>query len=368
MADGHRAARVGISLGVSLFFLYLTFCVPHVGSIFRGEEGLGRALFGHGRFDLAELWHAITIAQWGFIALVAVLYILGLLWRAWRWHLLMPSGCSLRYGQAFAALLVGYMANNLLPLRMGELYRAQVVWQLCGLSRSSALGTIVLERTLDLLFFLPFAAAAMVLFPFPSALKKAGLAGAAVILLFAAFLIWMVVQKQKALTVLKKALSVTPVALRDKLVALFDRFASGLSALRNLRLCVLLTVQSLGLWCLYALVTYLMLVAMRLTGPDMPMIASEPLAASLVLLVITTVGFVIPSAPGAVGTYHGITVLGLSLLAVPGDRAAGFAVLLHALNFLPLTGMGLFFFWQQRLSFRRPMEAPQNSGIPHFTR
>lgn len=368
MAEGHRAARIGISLGVSLFFLYVTFCVPHLGSIFRGEEGLGRGLFGHGRFDLTELWNAITTAKWGFIALIAVLYILGLLWRAWRWHLLMPSGCSLRYGQAFAALLVGYMANNLLPLRMGELYRAQVVWQLCGLSRSSALGTIVLERTLDLLFFVPFVAAAMVLFPLPPALRQAGLVGAAVILLFAAFLVWTVLQKQKALTVLEKALSVAPAALREKVVALFDRFGSGLSALRNPRLCLLLALQSLGLWCLYTLVTYLMLVAMRLTGPDMPMISSEPLAAALVLLVITTIAFVTPSAPGAVGTYHGITVLGLSLLAVPGDRAAGFAVLLHALNFLPLTGMGLFFFWQQGLSFRRPEEASQNSEIPHFTR
>ena len=368
MADGHRAARIGISLGVSLFFLYLTFLVPHVGSLFRGEEGLGRALFGHSRFDLAELWQAITTARWDYIALIGALYLLGLVCRAWRWHLLMRPLCPLRYGQTFAALLIGYMANNLLPLRKGELYRTQVVWQMCGLSRSSVLGTVVLERTLDLFFFLPFIAGAMLLFPLPPALKKAGIIGVVGILLLAVFVVGMVVQKRTALTILEKALTVVPTALRERVIALFNRFASGLSASGSARLYLLLMAQSLGLWCLYTLVMYLMLVAMGLTGPEVPVIAGDPLAASLVLLVITTIGFVTPSAPGAVGTYHGIAVLGLSLLGVPGDRAAGFAVLLHALNFLPLTGMGLFFFWQQGLSFRRPVEAAQNSGTAYNSR
>ena len=124
----------------------------------------------------------------------------------------------------------------------------------------------------------------------------------------------------------------------------------------DIKLCLRLTVYSLALWMLYTLVMYLMLLAMDLTGLDIPSIAKDPLAASLVLLVITTIGFVTPSAPGAVGTYHGVTVLGLSLFGVPGDRAAGFAILLHAMNFLPLTGIGLFFFWQQGLSFRTPAE------------
>jgi len=368
MAEGSKWTRIVFSLAVSLFFLYLTFWVPHLGSALHGQEGLGRAVFGHGRFDLAELWLAITTAKWLYIAVICVLYLLGLFWRAWRWHLLMRPVCPIRYGQTFAAMMVGYMANNLLPLRMGEIYRAQVVWQMCGLSRSSALGTVVLERILDLLFFLPFVAGAMVLFPLPPALKQAGIIVAVGILFLVAFLIWMVVQRQRALAVVRSVFALGPAGLQERVVSLFDKFTSGLSALRDAKLWALLTVQSLVLWVLYWIVTYLMLVAMHLTGPEMPVIANDPLATSLVLLVITTIGFCTPSAPGAVGTYHGVTVLGLSLFGVPGDRAAGFAILLHAMNFLPLTGMGLFFFWQQGLSFKRPVSAAENSSVPHFSR
>ncbi|MBU1706526.1 flippase-like domain-containing protein [bacterium] len=356
MAKGRQATRIVISIAISLFFLYLTFWAPRLGALFRGEEGFYRALFSHGRFDLAQLWHAMITAHWSLIVAVGVLYILGLLLRAWRWYLLLPQG-SLNYGQSFAAMMVGYMANNLLPLRMGEIYRAQVVWQICGLSRSSAMGTIVLERTLDLFFFLPFVAGAMLLYPLPAAYKVAGITGAVAIFILVVFLIWMVFQRQQAMAALRFVLSVLPSHFREKAITLFDKFTTGLSALRDIKLCLRLTVYSLALWILYAVVTYLMLVAMDLTGPDIPSIALDPLAAALVLLVITTIGFSTPSAPGAVGTYHGVTVLGLSLFGVPGDRAAGFAILLHAMNYLPLTGIGLFYFWQQGLSFRKPVEA-----------
>jgi uncharacterized protein (TIRG00374 family) len=368
MAHEHRTARILISIAVSLFFLYLTFWIPHLGELFRGHEGFWKALLGHGRFDLSQLWYAIATARWPLIALIAVLYILGLCWRAWRWHLIMRPVCSIRYGQTFAAMMVGYMANNLLPLRMGELYRAQVVWQMSGLSRSSALGTVVLERTLDLLFFLPFVAGAMLLFPLPPALRQVGTIVAVGILALVAFLVWMLVRKQQALAVVRAVFSIGPASLREKAVSLIDKFTSGLTALGRTRLWLLLTVQSLFLWFLYWTVTYVMLVAMHLTGPETPVIANDPAATSLVLLVITTIGFCTPSAPGAVGTYHGVTVLGLSLFGVPGDRAAGFAILLHALNFFPLTGMGLFFFWQQGLSFRRPVEAAEKTSVPDFSR
>ena len=102
---------------------------------------------------------------------------------------------------------------------------------------------------------------------------------------------------------------------------------------------------------MYTYMVYLIMAAVGLTGPEYPMIHDDLVGSVLVMLVVTTIGFVIPGAPGAVGTYHGIAVLGLSLFNVPGDRAAGFAVLLHALNYIPLTLVGLLFFWKYGFSF-----------------
>jgi uncharacterized membrane protein YbhN (UPF0104 family) len=97
---------------------------------------------------------------------------------------------------------------------------------------------------------------------------------------------------------------------------------------------------------------YFVMLSLQLIGTDLPLIDNNLPGAVLVTLIITTVGFVIPGAPGSVGTYHGVAVMGLSLFAVPGDRAAGFAFLLHALNYIPLTLLGLTYFWKYGLTFR----------------
>lgn len=113
-----------------------------------------------------------------------------------------------------------------------------------------------------------------------------------------------------------------------------------------------LTVSSLVLWALYAGMDFFTLHALGFFGSGFTLIDRNPIGAVLVILMITTIGFSIPGAPGAVGTYHGMAVLGLGLFNVPGDRAAGYAILLHALNYIPLTVVGLIYFWKMGLTFR----------------
>jgi uncharacterized membrane protein YbhN (UPF0104 family) len=129
------------------------------------------------------------------------------------------------------------------------------------------------------------------------------------------------------------------------------RFTDGLAILGRKETLLELIGSSVGLWAMYAAMVYLVMRSVGLVSPEFPLIWEQPVAATLVTLVFTTFGFVVPGAPGAVGTYHGVAVLGLSLFEVAGDRAVGFAVLLHALNYLPLTILGLIFFWKNGLSF-----------------
>ncbi|MBL0060011.1 MAG: flippase-like domain-containing protein [bacterium] len=137
-------------------------------------------------------------------------------------------------------------------------------------------------------------------------------------------------------------------------------FSAGLGVMGRRELFWRLALSSLALWAMYTYMVYLVMAAVGLTGPAYPMIHDDLVGSVLVMLVVTTIGFVIPGAPGAVGTYHGIAVLGLSLFNVPGDRAAGFAVLLHALNYIPLTLVGLLFFWKYGLSFHSSEVEPEN--------
>jgi uncharacterized protein (TIRG00374 family) len=244
------------------------------------------------------------------------------------------------------------MANNVLPLRMGEVYRAHVVYRISGLSRSAAFGNVVLERVTDLLFMVPYLMLTLLLFPLPGWLKSAAYATAGTVLAVTAFLVWLAVDRTRALNMARRVIRVLPKKFGAALMTLIERFTSGFEVIRRSEHHLGLVLSSLALWAMYATMNYLVLRSLGFMGAGIEAIDRNPLGAVLVTLMITTLGFVIPGAPGAVGTYHGLTVLGLSLFGVPGDRAAGFAILLHALNYVPLTLLGLIFFWKLGLTFR----------------
>jgi glycosyltransferase 2 family protein len=77
------------------------------------------------------------------------LYALDVAIRIRRWQGLLNKTKHLKYGQVAIALIAGYTVNNLLPARLGEIYRANFIKRQFGISRSSALGSIVIERLMD---------------------------------------------------------------------------------------------------------------------------------------------------------------------------------------------------------------------------
>src|SRR5207237_10119224 len=69
--------------------------------------------------------------------------------RAWRWQRLLAPIHLVRVPRMFAYLAVGYAANNVLPARLGELVRSHYLGDREGISRTTTLGTVVVERVVD---------------------------------------------------------------------------------------------------------------------------------------------------------------------------------------------------------------------------
>lgn len=344
--------RLAVSFGLSLIFLYLTFFIPHIGDMFRGQMGVGEAFFGHMRFDITHLGHVLATAQWIPILMALVLFFVALVVRAWRWRIMLQPLVPISFGDVFSAMSIGYFANNVLPLRMGEIYRAHVVYEMSGLSRSAAFGSIVVERMVDLISMLPYLAAALLMFPLPAMMQAAawtlGIVGTALMV----FLVWLVLDRERSMALARRMLSFLPHRLAHAGASLLEKFTSGLVVLGRSEHLVALIVSSLALWAIYGGMDYFILRSLGFMDSGFVLIDRNPVGAVLVTLMITTIGFSIPGAPGAVGTYHGMAVLGLSLFDVPGDRAAGFAIVMHAVNYIPLTVLGLIFFWKMGLTFR----------------
>jgi uncharacterized protein (TIRG00374 family) len=130
--------RFWLGLGVSVFFLVILVY----------------------RVDLQEIAAALSRANYLYVAPAIGLYFAAVYFRSVRWRYLLSPLCSIKAVRLYPVVVIGYMANNLLPVRLGELVRSFYLAQREQVSGSSALATIAIERVYDGIVLLAFAALA----------------------------------------------------------------------------------------------------------------------------------------------------------------------------------------------------------------
>lgn len=100
--------------------------------------------------DLADVRRAVKDLRWSLIVAAVAIYWAGMSLRVLRWHRLLLELQPVRRLLVGELLVCGYAMNNLLPARLGEIFRADLAKRRLGLSRTTVLGSIVVERLLDL--------------------------------------------------------------------------------------------------------------------------------------------------------------------------------------------------------------------------
>ncbi|RJP80385.1 MAG: UPF0104 family protein [Candidatus Zixiibacteriota bacterium] len=340
--------RIAIGVFLSVLFIYLSFWTPDFSSLFSGKAGMFQALFGRSKIDLAELGRAMAQANYIYLLFGVGLLLASLIPRAERWRILIkPVSPGIRYWPVFNAMSAGYMVNNVLPLRMGELFRAYFVGTSEKISKSSVLATIVVERLLDVMSGVVLLAVTIFFFPFPEEYRRGlFILGAGMILGFA-FLVSLLVNTRWTLKLLTALLFPLPERFRHPILHAVEGFSGGLEILRSAHHYTAVFGYTALLQVIYVISAFFTLSAFDLVSPSYPIIYDNPLLASVVLLIFNTIGVAIPSAPGAVGTFHYVIASGVQLFGVTAEAAMGVAITLHLAQYIPLTLIGLICFWSQ---------------------
>jgi uncharacterized protein (TIRG00374 family) len=130
--------------------------------------------------DLQETADVLRTADWRWIAALAGFLCVDLAIRTLRWQRLLAPIAAVPYRHTLGYLLAGYLANNILPARIGELVRSHYAGDREGISRSTTLGTIVVERVVDLVTVVAIASVAILVLSVRGIVASAVLAGVAV--------------------------------------------------------------------------------------------------------------------------------------------------------------------------------------------
>ncbi len=291
--------------------------------------------------DLNAIGNAFRTANYIYLLPAVALYFIGVGMRAARWHFLLRSLKALSMWRLFQVTVIGYMVNDLLPLRLGELARAYILGETEGLGKTSVLVTIVLERVFDGVTMLLFIGVAAFFLPLNQALQTLLLVGT---ILFAAVAIALVIVaglRERIDALVQRGLRRLPEKWGARGLHLIDSFFHGLAALRNptdalaaLGFSILAWLSEAGMYAMLALGFGIAL--------PFPVFVLATAVANLVTIV--------PSTPGYVGVFDVPVKAILALFNVDASVAASYTLLLHATLIVPVVLLGLAFMWRLGLS------------------
>lgn len=282
--------------------------------------------------DFGSIGSVLQTTNYWFLLPALALYFAGVFARAIRWHFLLRSIKQIGYGRLFQVTLIGYMANDLLPFRIGELVRAYVMGETEQISKASTLVTIVLERIFDGVTMLLFVGVASLFLPLEGWIRSMLLIGS---VLFAAAVVVLVVAagyRERFDHLIHRAMGRLPERWGARGLKLIDSFFHGLSVLRTPADSFLALGFSIVAWLLEAGMYAVLALGFRI-DLSFPAFVLTTAVANLVTIV--------PSTPGYVGVFDAAVKNLLEFFQVAPNVAASYTILLHAALILPVVVVGL---------------------------
>jgi uncharacterized protein (TIRG00374 family) len=295
--------------------------------------------------DFWEVLTALKGANYAWLLPASLPYAGTLISKVLRWQLLFPGEHKrIRREKLFSALMISYALNTILPARLGELARAYVIGETEGLSKSLALSTIVVEKVLDILTLLLFLVLLLPFVTLPSWVQRPALIMGPLFLCLFAIILALTYQRQGTLSLASFFLKRIPRLSGERILNSLDSALSGFDVLRSVRRNISLWGWSLAVWITGALFILFVMFAFHIDAPP---------SAAVLLLCVTSLGMTVPSSPGYIGVYHWLVVSTLLIFNVDRELALSYAFALHAVTFLPLTLLGIFYMMRENYSLQK---------------
>lgn len=313
------------------------------------------------KIDFDKLSAAFSAMDYAFLPPALALTFVSYYLRAVRWKFLLAPIKKTRLSNLFPSTLIGYMANNLLPARLGEFVRAYSLGQKESIGTSAVFGSLVLDRLCDGFTVLLVLLITFFTVRLPAGMEQVqqglvtgGYVTFALYLGVIAFLILLRSRTEWTVRLVCRLLAPFPGAFADKVAIQMRSFISGIRIPGAASALVAILVSSLLIW---ASAIWPVDLILRSFGVVLPV------AASMFIMVFLVFAVMVPASPGFVGTHHFACVTALSAFQIESEKALSIAIVIHGMGFFPVIAAGLFCLWRDKLSLKKLSETKE-SGAP----
>ena len=319
--------------------------------------------------DVGEMWEVMRGANYLYVLPALVLYTVSLLFRTMRWRMFLePVVDGELKRPLLPVVVVGYMALNLIPARVGEIVRAVYLSIREGVSATGALGTVLLERLSDVLaLLLLFGAAALIgsvaaesalgalAARIPGGLATMAFVAVAPFAVLVAIVSYVVlVEPSRTAVLLNAMLSFVGPRLRMRIVDGVKNLLNGFWSVRTPKGLMKMLVLSIPVWVFEIGMYYVIALGFDLR----PAFGSELqfVAAIVIFGAAGNLAGVIPALPGNWGTMDVAGAGALIAMGANNDVAAAYALTVHVALWVPVTVVGAVILLADHVSLARLTE------------
>jgi uncharacterized protein (TIRG00374 family) len=283
---------------------------------------------------LADMVAALRQTNYVYVALSVGVNLLGLYARAMSWYIIL--GRKVPYARAFSALNEGYLLNNVLPLRLGEVGRAYLVSRGRSLSTSQALSSVLVERVIDLCMIMGLLGVFLPLVAGLSWARQAALLWVLVTVVALGGVFVMARSRELVLRLFRLGIGRLP-RLAPRLQGWETRlgaFVDGMGALRDGRRFAGAALCSGTAWLLAGVANSILLMSLPIH------LNTSVFVVGFFALVVCGLGAAVPSAPASAGIWELSVVAALSVFQVESSLAMTYALAYHLAFFGLTSGVG----------------------------
>jgi uncharacterized protein (TIRG00374 family) len=328
-----RSLRIALSVAISAVFLAFAVRGVHWG----------------------EAAAALRGANYLWVILMLPVTVWTLFIRAQRWRVFLHAVGVPPLRPLVSATNIGFLANMVLPLRIGEVVRPVLLSRRAGLPLSGVLASVLLERIFDMFTILFLFGVSASLVTVSDQVRQWGWMLSGLALAVAAVIVVIRVQEHLFLRLARQVSRLLPARVGGPAYGFAEGFVKALEMLDSPMAYVRAFAWSLYLWLAIATIYVLGFWAFHL---DVPL-----LRGALVLTTLVAIAVSVPSAPGFVGAFQLGCVIGLRIFGVAESPALAFSIVLHLTQFIGIIGAGLYSLWAENISLRE-VEAAEQSDVP----
>lgn len=282
--------------------------------------------------EWGRLWDTLAGAEYRWLILSLLALVVEFCLRVLRWKMLLAPAKSISFLSLLRCMAIGYMANGVLPGRLGELVRVFLLARVEGVSPVLVLASVAVDRVLDVVVLAIALALVLPTTQLPAWVGSTGaVIGGGGIALLAISLLLAYPPGRRALLAVLAALPSFPG--KAALSSWMESLCLGVQGLKGAGAQGKMLIVSLLIWLASMMMFYCGQLAFHIDAP---------LSSAVLVTTMTSMGAVVPSSPGYVGVFHYLVVVAMGAYGVEREVALGFAVVIHLMLILPLGLLGAF--------------------------